>query len=527
MSTPDPSKHKPAIVPKPWQSGLGPYYIGLFLWVVFFDQLGLRALHVGGVLWAVLGAAVAGPLCYLLLFRVPATWGQATGRTLPELAESSFGAAGARWVPGLLLGLAQVVWFAVAISYATDLTLRGLAEVRFIDDRAFRTVSLGGLRLKAPLVLATSLLWSIIAGLIGRKFVRLVAAIMYVFPIFPAMLLGGAMFAMLGGLRTFAPTGVDPLGLSIPEARAGVRSMMTVVQLILGFFAMAGVMGADWGAASTSSRDVRAGGWAAVGLAPVVIATISLIAVAGFQGRVSPVRVADEGPTSPFDARTPRTRGSTSEIRTISTAAPPEATFRAVLTDGIGGKVGCGMLMIFGAMALAPAVFAAFVAGNQLHATFPRLSRFHWTLVGIILSWPMTAVGLFDRLEPTFTVMGAVFAPVAACLAAESARHGGVWPGPRRGVNLPGLVGWAAGLFVGLLPMMGGRLRTFQPATFWAFLAGFAAYWVVAMVVGESEPLAKPAPVDDQGTGPSAPSTLPTVPTMSSSTDSAQGEGSP
>src|SRR3954451_23571616 len=101
MSTPDLAQSKPTIVPKPWQNGLGPYYIGLFLWVVFFDQLGLRALTVGGVLWAVLGAAVAGPLCYLLLFRVPAIWGQATGKALPELAESSFGTAGARWVPGL------------------------------------------------------------------------------------------------------------------------------------------------------------------------------------------------------------------------------------------------------------------------------------------------------------------------------------------------------------------------------------------------------------------------------------------
>ena len=521
MPIPEPTaKPQPTIVPKPWQSGLGPYYIGLFLWVVFFDQLGLRALPVGGVLWSVLGAAVAGPLCYLLLFRVPATWGQATGKTLPELAESTFGTGGARWVPGLLLGLAEVVWFAVAVSYATDFTLRGLAEVKFLDDRAFRTIAVGGLRLKSPLFLATSLLWSIAAGLTGRKLVRLIAAIMYVFPVFPAMILGGSMFAMLGGLRTFAPTGVDPLGMVIPGSRAGVWSMMQVVQLILGFFAMAGAIGADWGAASSSSRDVRVGGWVAVAFAPVVIATISLVAVAGFQGRVNPARVADDGPVSPLDSRVARLRSS-SEIRTIGGAA--EATFRGVLTDGIGGAVGCGMLMIFGAAALTPAVFSSYVFGQRLHAALPRLSKTKWTLVGIALAWPMTAMGLFDRIEPTFTVMGALFAPVVACMAAEYVRHKGTWPGPRRGVNLPGMVGWIAGLFVGLLPFAGGRFKTFQPAAFWAFVAGFAAYWVVAMIVGEA-----PAVVsDDQGTGSSAPSTLPTVPTMSSSTDSAQGEGSP
>jgi hypothetical protein len=301
--------------------------------------------------------------------------------------------------------------------------------------------------------------------------------------------------------------------------------MMLVVQLILGFFAMAGVMGADWGAATTSASDVKVGGWVSVGFAPVVIATISLIAVAGFQGRVNPAPITIDGSESPLDVRVQRPRASVSEIRTVGT--PPEATFRAILTDGIGGKVGCGMLMIFGAMALAPAVFSAYVFGQSLNASLPRLSRFRWTLVGIGLSLPMTALGLFDRLEPLFTVTGALFAPIAACLTAEFVRHKGVWPGPRRGVNLPGLAGWATGLAVGLLPFAGGRFRTFQPATFWAFLAAFVSYGVVAMLVGESPALEKTLVPHTQDFGPSASISLPTAPTTSSSTDSPQGEGSP
>ena len=526
MSTPDPAKPKPAIVPKPWQDGLGPYYIGLFLWVVFFDQLGLRALPVGGVLWAVIGAAVAGPLCYLLLFRVPAEWGQATGKPLPELAESSFGVAGARWVPGLLIGLSEIVWFSVAISYATDFTLRGLAEVRFLDERAFRTISLGGLRLKGPLFLATSLFWSVFVGLVGRRFVRLVGAIMYVFPVFPAMLLGGSMFAMLGGLRTFAPTGIDPMGLAVPAARAGVWSMMLVAQLVLGFFAMAGVLGADQRGIDVGARRPRrrlgVGRAGAGGDRGDRVGRRRRLPGAG-QSRPC----CSKARSARLEARDRRPSRSTSEIRTIGT--PPEATFRALLTDGIGGKVGGGMLLVFGSIALAPAVFAAFVFGQRLNAALPRLSRTKWTLVGIALSWPMTAMGLFDRLEPVFTAMGALFAPVAACLAAESARHRGTWPGPRRGVNGPGMVGWAAGVVVGLLPLTSRRLASFQPATFWAFLAAFAAYWVAAMIVGESEPLGKDARAwdDDQGSPSIAPSTLTTAPTISSSTDSAHGEGSP
>ena len=139
----------------------------------------------------------------------------------------------------------------------------------------------------------------------------------------------------------------------------------------------------------------------------------------------------------------------------------------------------------------------------------------------------MTAVGLFDRLEPVFTAMGALFAPAVACLAAESFRHKGDWPGPRRGVNAPGVAGWLAGVVVGLLPMTSRRLASFQPATFWAFLAAFATYWVVAMILGESAPVGTAESLDDQGSPSMAPSTLATVPTTSSSTESAQGEGRP
>ncbi len=494
MSKPLPLKPKPEIVRKPWQTGLGPYYIGLFLWVVFFDQLGVRALPVGGVGWSFLGALVAGPLCYLLLFRVPSLWGYSTGKPLPLLAESTFGTRGARWVPGWLVGLAEVVWFAVAVSYGTDLMLKGLLEARFLDAGQFRPLVVGGFVLKSPLFLATSLFWSVAAALSGRWLVRLTAAIMYVYPIFPAMVFGGAMLAMMGGVRYFAPTGIDPIGLiAIPEARAGVWSMMLVVQMIFGFFAMAGATGADWGAATSSERDVRVGGWIAVGIAPIVIAAIALVTVAGYQGRINAARggmTADSEPAqSPFSdpmamKRMTNLRSSTSEMATVGKA--PEATFRAVMADGIGGRLGCAMLMIIGVAALAPAVYSAFMLGHRFHATFPRVSRTRWTLIGMALAWPLVALGLVDRLETVFSVMGALFAPVVACMAAEYARYRGVWPGRRSGVNLPGVCGWVSGVVVGLLPFLRGPFESFQPAAFWAFLAAYAVYWVLAKVVGEA-----------------------------------------
>src|SRR5882672_1763226 len=98
----------PAVEPKPWQTGLAPVYIGMFLWVAFFDQLGRRALPVGGLGWSLLGAAVAGPLGYLLLFRGPALWGRRAGRGLSAVASATFGSKGSAMVPGLLVGVGQV-----------------------------------------------------------------------------------------------------------------------------------------------------------------------------------------------------------------------------------------------------------------------------------------------------------------------------------------------------------------------------------------------------------------------------------
>src|SRR5205823_13086597 len=124
-----------AIERKPWQSGLAPNFIGLFLWIAFYDQLAAPSLKVGGLVPSLLGAIVAGLLGYLLLFYVPAMWGLETGRPLVGVAASTFGEAGATWIPGLLLGVAQVVWFAVAIHYATDFTLKGLGNFSLLDPQ--------------------------------------------------------------------------------------------------------------------------------------------------------------------------------------------------------------------------------------------------------------------------------------------------------------------------------------------------------------------------------------------------------
>ena len=174
------------VAPKPWQTGLAPVYIGMFLWVAFADQLGRRALPIGGLRWSMLGAMVAGPACYLLLFRVPATWGLRVGRPLDVVATSTFGARGASLVPGLLIGLGQVVFFAVCDR------LRGRPDVPgdwssagwSTSDRSSRSRWVAR-RSPRPLFLMTALAWAYAGALVSLWFVRWIAALMQYLPDLP------------------------------------------------------------------------------------------------------------------------------------------------------------------------------------------------------------------------------------------------------------------------------------------------------------------------------------------------------
>src|SRR5215472_16672021 len=87
-----------------WFTSTAPKYIGLFLWVVYFDQLPRATLAVGGLLPSVLGALAAGVLCYLLLYAPPALWGFRTGMPLSTLGTSTFSVTGATWLTSVLLG---------------------------------------------------------------------------------------------------------------------------------------------------------------------------------------------------------------------------------------------------------------------------------------------------------------------------------------------------------------------------------------------------------------------------------------
>jgi cytosine permease len=478
---------------KPWQTGLAPVYIGAFLWIAFFDQLGRRALPLGGLAWSMLGAAVAGPLAYLLLFRPSGLLGHRVGKPLKVVSTSTFGVKGALLVPGLLLGVAQVLLFAVAVGYAIELTFQGLVLLGLVGPGSLRPTRIGGATLKSPLYLITALVWAVVTALIGLRFTRWIAYLMHFFPIFPAFAIGGAMMAMMLGLRSFQPSGVDPAmpTVTFSLGEASLRAFLLTLQWVFAFSAMGGLMGADWGSASLEARDVKIGGWVGVGLAPAIISALALISVAGYDGSKQGDRAFDE----------PRLM-TRSVIQDLAQTVPsgstpgldaPPFTFRAVANGGFGRYIGGVMLLVFGLSSLAPAVYSSFTFGLQFKALGPGISRLTWTMLGTCAAWLLIVGGWFDRTEVAFNVLGAAFAPAAGAIAADFRRQRGKWPGPRAGINPAGLIAWAVGLAVGLTPTVAraigsNRLAGLQPAALGAFVAAFLVYELLALVRLESAP---------------------------------------
>ena len=170
---PDPLPPAAAAIPaepverKAWTAGIAPSYIGAFLWVAFLDSIGARAVPVGGLLPAVLGVAAAASLAVLILYRPLAEWGFATGRSLDQVAGSTFGTVGVRLVPNGVIALAQVGLFAVGIGLATEWVLAGLQVFGLIDAAALRPVPWRGATVPPPVASRKIARWRTACGSSG------------------------------------------------------------------------------------------------------------------------------------------------------------------------------------------------------------------------------------------------------------------------------------------------------------------------------------------------------------------------
>jgi cytosine permease len=448
----------PVLERRPWQAGSAPQYIALFLWVVAFDQLPRATLAKGGLLPSVFGALAAGVLCYLMLYAPPALWGCRTGKTATSLGASTFGVAGAPWLLGVLMGVVQVVWFAVATFYATELTFEGLVSCGLMHHRWLEPLHLGQLLLPNPLFLVTSLAWSFAAAMVGHYLLQIISALMNVYPVFMAFALAGAVSATLADLPRFQSPAAG-----VPFQAAALPAFTMMIELVFGFFATAGAHAADWGAVSRTERDVRLGGWVGVVLASWTVTTLGLLTVAGAQSRLAAV-----GTVLPDHV-----------------AVQLDDSFRGAVLFGIGGTLGATILLVFGLGSLAPTCYSAYRFGHLFHAAWPRLSRLRWTVIGTTAAWLLIVTGRAGPLTTIFALAGAIVAPLVAALAADSFRQRGGWGGSRRGVNAPGVFAWAVGVATGLVPIVAEATgwdagTRFQPAVVFAYVAAFLTYLALA-----------------------------------------------
>src|SRR5690606_17036608 len=117
---------------------------------------------------------------------------------------------GSTLVPGLLLGLIQIVWFAVAVHYAVEFNLRGLLAAGLINPRDLRAGPIGSPIIQSTVYAATAMLWAVAAALVSTRFIRWIAALMVVYPIFIALSYAGAMVWSLPGLPGYRDALANP-----------------------------------------------------------------------------------------------------------------------------------------------------------------------------------------------------------------------------------------------------------------------------------------------------------------------------
>ncbi len=426
----------PAANRAPWYVNTAPSYAGVFLWIAFYQQMATGTLTAAGLGLCLAALVVAGLLCYALYYRVPATLGMQTGYPLYVVGSSTFGSTGGYLMPGLLMGLLQIGWFAVATFFSADFILKGL--------------HMQSAPLTASFVIA-GVLWGCVMAWIGAKGIQYVAKV--------SLLLNAIPLIML--LVVFAQTAKGIGGYSVPAAQSNpFGGFTTVLAVVIGFFATAGAAGADFGMNSRNEKDVKMGGLVGIALAVVVAGGLPLAAIAGAHG-----------------------------------AGLAQGFNYDDVIQAIGGPLGSAMFFLFAIASIPPTCFCAFIAGNSFSTMIPGVPRVASTMAGAAIGIILAVTGVAANLVSFFNIVGASFGPICGAMAADYLLSGRRWAGPREGINVAGYLAWALGFVVGILPFLPipASLKPYvQPAALYSFFAGFIVYWIGAKAGLEPRRIAMP-----------------------------------
>src|SRR3954470_5101934 len=143
----------------PWYKNTAPTYAGVFLWIVFYREIGAGTLDRASPALCLAALVVAGLISYGLFYYVPALMGMQTGYPLYVVGSSTFGTQGGYVMPGLLMGLLQVGWMSVNAYVSTTFILTAFHSTAGPGSLVFGVVAA---------------VWALALGFVGAKGIQYV-----------------------------------------------------------------------------------------------------------------------------------------------------------------------------------------------------------------------------------------------------------------------------------------------------------------------------------------------------------------
>jgi cytosine permease len=427
-SAPNPKSNR-----APWFVNTAPSYAGIFLWVAFYQSLAAGSIDRASLAVCIAALAVAGALSYALYYYAPAMLGMKTGLPLYVVGSSTFGTLGGYAMPGLLMGLLQVGWFAVGTFFATKFILSGLGMNAEPGSAAFTIIAI---------------VWGYSMAYIGAKGIQYVGKV--------SLYLNGIAFLMV--LVVFLKTmGGVPAHTVDPAKAAPFAAFALLIQAVIGFFATAGAAGADFGMNSRNEGDVRKGGLVGIALAVLYAGGLPLLSVAGARALNPSVTAYDYGSA----------------------------------IGSLGGVLASAMFLLFAVTAIPSACFCAFIAGNSFSTMIPGVKRISSMMVAVTVAIILAVTGVAANLIGFFTIVGASFGPICGAMTADYLLAGKRWAGPRKGVSIAGFGAWAIGFLVGIIPFLPvpqALKELAQPAVLYSYIVGLVVYVVLAKMGLEPAP---------------------------------------
>jgi cytosine permease len=419
------ASRNPAANRAPWYVNTAPSYAGVFLWIAFYQVIAQGAIDRAGIGVCLAALFVAGLLSFALYYYAPAMLGMKTGFPLYVVGSSTFGTTGGYLMPGLLMGLLQIGWFAVATYLTTRFILSGLHANANPGTAAFTIIAI---------------VWGYVMAYVGVKGIQYVAKVSLILNVIPLLMILFVFVKTFPGISRYTVPNPDPFA-----------AFTLLIAVVIGFFATAGAAGADFGMNSRDQRDVKWGGLIGIAIPVLIAGGLPLMSVAGALALDPSLHSFDYGD----------------------------------VIGATGGWVSSAMFFLFALASVTPSCFCAFIAGNSFSTMIPRVSRMASTMAGVTVGIILAFTGVAANLVTFFQIVGASFGPICGAIAADYLLSGRKWAGPREGINWAGYIAWALGFLVGIapfpfMPLPDELKRYVQPAVVYSFIVGFVAYWALA-----------------------------------------------